>query len=149
MIELDAVGRQFDFRPGQEAAAGRGLWAWPGGGGRTGSLLSTTPAIDFWPGPEGAAAGRAAGRRYFFLFHAPPTLGLARMERWRGGHWQLDGEFAVYASRSRLRASPGGVVEGRATLARSLLFYLSLTGLSTGLGGPAMLGHWSQHNLRL
>ena len=42
---------------------------------------------------------------------------------------------------------PEEAVEGRAALARSLLFFHSLTGLSTR--GTAMLGHWSQHHLRL
>ena len=130
-----------DFGPGPEAAtegcaagqgialyASRRLRARPGGcaGGAlswTGSLLSTPPAADFGPGPgpEGAAAGCAAGQ-----------------------------EIALYASRRRLRARPGwggggprswtqmflstplaadfrprsdGAAEGRAALARSLIFY--------------------------
>ena len=56
------------------------------GGARswTGSLLSTPLAADFRPGPE--AAGRTAGRRYFFSLLSPPTLGLARRRRRRGTH---------------------------------------------------------------
>ena len=82
-------GQRKGWRKGPERRGGRRKGrarSW------TGSLLSTPPAVDFGPRPEGAA-------------------------------------------------------EGRAALARSLLFYLSLTGLSTR--GPAMLGHWSQHHLRL
>ena len=105
-------------------ASRRRLRACPGGGGPhnwTEILLSTPLAADFGPGPEEAAEGRAAGRGILF-----------------------------YASRHRLRASgPGldGAVEGCAALAWNLPFYLSLTGLSTG--GQAMIGHWSQHHLRL
>ena len=62
-------GAQMDGESAVYASRHR-LRAWPGGGGRTGSLLSTPPAADFGPGPKGRR--RAA---------------------------QLDGEFAVYASR--------------------------------------------------
>ena len=60
------------------------------------------PATDFGPGPEAAAETCAA-----------------------------DKEFAFYASRRRPRAWPGVGGEGFAALAQSLLFYFSLTGLST------------------
>ena len=80
-------------------ASRRRLRAWPGGGGRTESLLSTPPAVVFGPGSEGAAAGRAAGDISFYASHrrlwAWPWGG-----RRRGA--QLDGEFAVYASRLQL-----------------------------------------------
>ena len=107
-----------DFGPGPEAArrvaqldgefafyaSRRRLRARPGGGGRTGSLLSTPPAVDFGPGSEGAAAGRAAGDISFYASRR-------RLWAWPGGGRrrgaQLDWEFAVYASRRRLRAWPG------------------------------------------
>ena len=66
--------------------------------------LYTPLAGDFGPGPEAAEEGA-----------------------------QLDGEFAFYASRRRLRAWPGGggaAAEGCAAMAWSLFLYLSLTGLS-------------------
>ena len=70
-------------------------------------LPSTPFAANFGPGPEGAAVGRAAGRRCFFPLLAADVgsgpkgaaafSGLARRGRRRGAH--LDGEFAFYASR--------------------------------------------------
>ena len=145
------------------------LRAWPGGGSGgarswTGNLLCTPLAANFGPGPEAAA-----GRGVCFVFLSPQTSDLALRRQRRGA--LLDGEIsfhshcrlrawpgggsggalswtracsAVYASRSRLRE---GAVEGRSALAWSSLFYLSQTGLSTR--GPAMLGHWSQHHLRI
>ena len=83
-------------------------------------------AADFGPGPEAAA-----GRGVCFLRLPPSTSGLARRGRRQGAQLeiflstprvadfgpgpgggrqrgaQLDGEFAVYASRRQLRALPG------------------------------------------
>ena len=112
-----------DFGPGPEAAVERcgGMHSW------TGSSLSTPfrLAADFgpnleaaeergaagrdssrrrllaWPG-GGAADVRSAGRGVRFLRLSPPTSGLARRRQLRGT--QLDGEFAFYAPRRRLRA---------------------------------------------
>ena len=114
-----------DFGPGPEAAVERcgpgGMHSW------TESSLSTPFRLvaDFGPSPEGAeergAAGRdssrrqllawpgsgaaevrSAGRGVRFLRLSPPTSGLARRRQLRGT--QLDGEFAFYAPRRRLRA---------------------------------------------
>ena len=131
----------------------------------TGNLLFTPLAANFgdWPGgvPQGAAAGRTAGRRFFFPLLSPPALrGWPRgvvggVCSWTGSllstpladfgpapevlrrDAQVDGEFAFHASRLQLRAGPEGATKGCAALARSLSFYLSLTGLSRG--GQAML----------
>ena len=100
-------------------ASRRRLRAWPGGGGGgvcswTGSLLSTPPAADFGPCPEEAAEGLqvlrrfSAGRGVCSLRLSPPTSGQARRRRPRDVQLRLDGEFAFYASRRRLRALPGG-----------------------------------------
>ena len=77
----------------------------------------------------GQACARSAGLGVCFLCHPPPTFGPGPEGAAEGR--QLDWEFAVYASRRRLRTSPGWGGGGAASLARSLLFYLSLTGLST------------------
>ena len=104
-------------------ASRRRLRARTGGGGRTGSLLSTPLAANFGPGQEeateGCAAGqgialyassrlreaaaesRSAGRGVCFLCLSPPTSGQDQRRR-------QDGEFAFYASRHRLRAWLGG-----------------------------------------
>ena len=75
----------------------------------TGSLHSTPPAVDFGPGSEGAAAGRAAGDISFYASRR-------RLWAWPGGGRrrgaQLDGEFAVYASRRRVGADFGPRPEG-------------------------------------
>ena len=68
-------------------------------------MISTPLATDFGPGPEAAADGGAA-TGVCFLGLSPPTSGLARRRRRRGA--QLDREFALYASRCRLRACVGG-----------------------------------------
>ena len=93
--------------------------AWPreNGGGAlswTRSLLPTPLTSDFEPGPEAAAAGIGAqlDGEFCFLCLSPPTSGLARRGQRRRA--QLDGEFAFYASRRRLRAWPGG--DGRGAL---------------------------------
>ena len=65
---------------GREGGASRRrLRAWRRRGAQLDRQSLSTPLADFGPGSEGAAEGRAAGR-----------------------------EFAFYASRRRLRASPGG-----------------------------------------
>ena len=59
-------------------------------------------------GGPGGGGGARSWIEAFFAMPLPTTFGLARRGRWRGA--QLDREFAVYASRRRLRASasPGG-----------------------------------------
>ena len=74
----------------------------------TGSLLCTPLAADFGPGPEGAVEVGAAGWGVSFLRLSPPTSGLAHRGRRRGVQPELDGKFAFYASRRRLRAWRGG-----------------------------------------
>ena len=152
-------------------ASRRRIRAWLGGGGGgalswTGSLLSTPLAADFGPGPEAAA-----GRGVCFLRLPPSTSGLARRGRRRGAQLEIflstpraadsgpgpgvggggarswTGSLPSTPLAADFGPRPEGAVEGRAAWARSLLFYLSLTGLS--MRGPAMLGHWSQHHLRL
>ena len=137
-------------------------------------LLSTPRAADFWPQLTRKRRRRGAQLDGDISFHSfrRQLRAFGRRRRRRG--MQLDREFALHASRSRLwgwsrgcgggalswtgsllstpriadvEAGQEGAVEGRNALARSLPFYLSLTGHSTG--GPAMLGHWSQHHLRL
>ena len=66
-------------------------------------------------------AGRAAGQRYFFPSSTP-----------------LAADFGP---------GPEAAVKGQTSWARSSLFCLSLTGLSTR--GPAMLSHFSLNHLRL
>ena len=56
---------------------------------------------DTRPGPEAAVKGCVGGRGVCSLLLSPPTLGLAWRLQQSG--LQLDGEFAFYASRSRLR----------------------------------------------
>ena len=95
-------------------ASRRRLRARPGRCCRTGSLLSTPPAVDFWHGSEETAAGRTAGDNSFHASRRPGGSPFAQME----SHFaqnattnpcpQLDGEFAFYASRRRLRAWLGG-----------------------------------------
>ena len=98
--------------PGSGGGGARGdIWnllllrAWPGGGGEgvhswTGHLLSTPLAADFGPGSEAAAEGSSAGRGVCFVRLSLPTSGLALRGRRRGA--QVDGEFALHASRRRL-----------------------------------------------
>ena len=69
-------------------------------------LLSTPLATDFGPVPQGGGGGGAQldGE---FAFYASRH----RLRVWPGrdrGGAQLDGEFAFYASRHRLWAWPGG-----------------------------------------
>ena len=152
----------------------RRLWAWPGEGvggraaGRRVCFLRLSPPasglarrrraaqldgdISFhssrrrlrdWPG--GGAEGRAAGRG---ILLCSSRHRLRAWPGWGGGgarSWTRS--LLFYASRRQLRAWPGWGLEGCAALVWSLPFYLSLTGLSTG--GQAMIGHWSQHHLRL
>ena len=82
--------------------------------------------------PEGAMEGCAAGRGVCFLRLSPPTSGLARRGR-RGGA-QLDGEFAFYASRHRLRVWPGRD-RGGAQLDGEFAFYASRHRLWAWPGG--------------
>ena len=63
----------------------------------TGSLLSRSLAADFWPGQERAAEGGAAGRVVCFLGLLPPTLGLARRGRRRGGLRDRESAFSRWA----------------------------------------------------
>ena len=76
----------------------RPLWAWPGGG----------------------SGGRCSWTGSCFVCLPPSTLGLARRGRRKGA--QLEWEFAVYASRCRLWAWPGGSGGGATALVGSLLF---------------------------
>ena len=85
--------------------------------------LCTPLAADFGPGPEGAAKGCSAGRGVCSPRLSPPTSGLARRGRRRGA--QLDGEFALHASRHRLRAWPGVGGGGALSWTGSLLLRLS------------------------
>ena len=117
-------------------ASRRRLRAWPGGGDRTGSLLSTPPAVDFGSGPEAAAAaGRAAGRRCFFLRLAPPTSGLARRGRRRGA--QLDGSLL-----SKPRAADFGPGTETAAEGRSAGWGARCLRLSTPTLGLARRRRW-------
>ena len=86
----------------------------------TGNRLSTALAADFGPCPEAAGEGRSAGQGVCFLGLSPPSSGLARRGRRRGA--QVDEKFAFYASRSQLRAWPGGGAGGAAYETGSLLF---------------------------
>ena len=119
-VQLDGAFASYASRPR--------LRAWPGGGGGgvrswTESFLSTPLAANFGPGPEGAAEGGAAGPPVCFLRLSLPTSGLARRRRRRGT--QLDGEFAFYASRRRLRAWPGGGGGGACSWTESLISTLA------------------------
>ena len=67
---------------------------------------------------ESESCCQSTGRRYFFPLLSPPTSGLARRGR-RGA--QLDGEFAFYSSRRRLRSWPGGGGGGMRSWTGSLL----------------------------
>ena len=134
-------------------ASRRRLRAWPGGGGAhswTEIFLPTPLAADLrgsgLPGAKAAAEGRAAGQGIRFLRLSPPTSGLARMGR-RGGRAAGRGVCFSTLLAAIFGHSLDGAMEGCSALALSFPFYLSLTGLS--MGGQAMLGHWSQHHLRL
>ena len=81
--------------------------------------LSTPLAANFGPGPEATAEGRSAGLGVCFERLAPPTSGQYWRRQRRGT--QLDVEFALYASRRRLRAWPGGGGGGRRSWTGSLL----------------------------
>ena len=130
--------------------ASRRLRARPGRGGGgelswTGSWLSTPLAADFGPGPPAEAA---AGRGVCFLRLPPKTSGLARRRRRQGA--QLDGGIsstpraddfgpgqevvvdgraagrgAFYASRRRLRVSPGEGGGGARCLGQEFAFLSS------------------------
>ena len=87
----------------------------PGGGGRTGSLLSTPPAVDFGSGLEGgqgAAAGRVAGSRHFLLCLC------RRLLAWPGGggggarSWTGSLPSTPLAADFEPRPRPEGAVEG-------------------------------------
>ena len=120
--------------------------------------------------PPGQLGGRERHRRSTYCCCGTPPL-----LDWCWTHVRVGlYRFALYASRRRLRAWPGGGGGGARSWTRSLLFYasrrqlrpwpgwggggcaalvwslpfyLSLNGLSTL--GQAMLGHWFQHHLRL
>ena len=82
----------------------RRISAWPGGGGQMGSILSMPLAAGYGPGPEGSAEVAqvgAVGQGVCFLRFSPRVA-------------QLDGEFALYASRSSHRAWPGAGGKGSA-----------------------------------
>ena len=111
-------------------------------------LLSSPLSADLGPGPEGASEVCATGRGVYFLRLSPATSGLARRRgahswteiflsspptsglrrrRWRRGA-QLDGnvgKIALYASRPRLRAWPGGGGGGVRSWTGIFAFYTS------------------------
>ena len=88
---------------------------------RLGCLHASRRRSRVWPGGGDGGMRGWTGNRFARL---SPTSGLARMGRRRGA--QLDGEFAVYASRRRLRASPGGGGGGARCLGPEFAF-LSFT----------------------
>ena len=156
--ELLSTPLAADFGPGPEAE-GRtaGLrYFFPLG------LLSTPLAADFGPGPEAAAEGRATGRGLRFLRLSPLTSGQAGMGRRGARSWTRS--LLLMPLTANFGPGLDGAVKGCSDVCLSIFhslasrrggkgvrwrlpFYLSLTGLSTG--GQAMLGHWSQHHLRL
>ena len=82
-----------------------------------------------WPG--GDVIGASSWTGSCFLCLSPPTSGLSRRRQRRGA--QLDGEFAFYGSRRRLRALPGGGGGG----VRSCMGSLLTTSLAADFGpGP-------------
>ena len=122
-------------------ASRRRLRAWPGGGGGgalswTGNLLFTPLAADFGPGPEVTMERRSAGRGVCFVRPSPSYSGLARRRRRRRRAHPV-GEFALYASRRRLRAWPGGGSGGARSWTGSLLCTLLGADFGPGPEGAA------------
>ena len=71
-------------------------------------LFSTPFAADFGPGLERASEGAQLDGE--FAFYASRR----RLRAWHGGGRQLDGDISFHSSRRRLRDWPGGGAEGRA-----------------------------------
>ena len=105
-VERRAAGRGVCFVRPSPPSSGLARREQRRGAQLKGNSLCTPRVVVFGPGPEAAAEGCASSWGVCFVRLWPPTSGLARRRRRRGA--QLDGEFALYASRRRLRAWPGG-----------------------------------------
>ena len=96
-------------------------WTW--------GLLCTPLAAYSGPGSEAAAEGRAAGRGICSLRLSPPTSGLA--QRGSAGV-QLDGEFALYASRRQADLGPGPGAAAKGCAAGQGVFFVRLSPPTSG-----------------